>query len=255
MLLEQSQHSESAFVTLTYEDEPRVYHQETDQWIPTLAKSHLQKWIRSVRKKATQFGVPLRYFACGEYGEKKGRPHYHIITFGTGPFWDDMYKESWSRGFVSSYEATPRAMAYVAKYCLKGGSDPELSLPTSTPHLPAEENRVSTPPFRLMSRRPAIGTTFAPNIARALTAKNHGLGFDPGLAGPANQVRIGGRKYPLDRTMKVHLEAALLQRGVNHYQVAAMLNRDFGDPTNEEIQRAREAHLKARSQRHSRAKL
>ncbi len=255
MLLEQSQHSESAFVTLTYEDEPLAYHEETDTWIPTLEKLHLQKWLRSVRKKAMQYGVPLRYFACGEYGEKLGRPHYHVITFGTGPFWDDAYRASWSRGFVSSYEATVRAMAYVAKYCLKGGSDPELLLPTSVPQSEMALSRVSTPPFRLMSRRQAIGATFAPSIARSLTAKGHGLGYDPAQAGPANQVRISGKKYPLDRTMKKHLEAALMKRGVNSYQVAAMLHTDFGDPTNEEIEKARLSHFKARRTRHSRAKL
>jgi len=250
MLLEQTQHSESAFVTLTYEEEPKVYSEESDIWMPTLAKSHLQKWLRSVRRKATELGVPFRYFACGEYGEKKGRPHYHIITFGTGPGWKEIYAQSWNRGFETTYEATARSMAYVAKYCLKGGRDPELDLPE-----PGETQRITQPPFRLMSRKPAIGATFAPIIARSLTAKGHGLGFDPSRTGPANQVRISGKKYPLDRTMKAHLEDALLKRGVNSHQVDAILNRDFGDPCNEEIERARAAHFKARRRRHTRAKL
>jgi len=55
--------------------------------------------------------------------------------------------------------------------------------------------------------------------------------------------------------MKAHLAAALIEKGVNHYMVDAMVNRDFGDPTNEEIKKGRESHQKAIRQRGSRAKL
>jgi len=257
MLMEQTQHNESAFVTLTYADEylPQA-RTEGDLWIPTLVKSHPQKWIRSVRQKAMQHGLPIRYFAAGEYGEKSGRPHYHVILFGIGPLWNRIYEESWKKGYVSSYEATAASMAYVAKYCLKGGKDPELQLPTCLPHEDPGINRVTIPPFRLTSRKPAIGATFAPNIANSLVSRTgNSLSFDPSRAGPANRIRIGGRKYPLDRTMKGHLEKALLERGVHELQVDAILSRDFGDPTNEEIEKGRQAHQKALRQRGSRAKL
>ncbi len=261
MLMEQSQHSESAFVTLTYNDEhlPLVRHEESDTWIPTLVKSHLQKWIRSVRQKTTHAGVPIRYFAAGEYGTKGSRkinPHYHIILFGTGPLWNQLYEQSWKKGFVSSYTATAASMAYVAKYCLKGGEDPELRLPTLQPHTDPAENRCTSPPFRLTSRRPAIGATFAPHIAHSLAGPTgHGLHYDPSRSGPANQIQIGRKKYPLDRTMKLHLEKALLKQGVNTFMVDAMLNRDYPEPTDEEISKARAAHSKALRNRGTRLKL
>jgi len=256
--MEQTQHKESCFVTLTYDEAnlPIVHHEESDSWIPTLAKSHVQKFIRSVRKKTTHLERHLSYFAAGEYGDKGGRPHYHLILFGTGPLWNQIYEISWKKGFVSSYEATPASMAYVAKYCLKGGRDPELLLPTSTPHTDPKENRVTTPPFRLTSRRPAIGATFAPNIAKALARDTgHGLLYDPHKSGPANRITIRNKHYPLDVTMKSHLEQALIDRGVNSFMVSAMLTRDYPEPTNEEIQKARETHQKALRQRNNRTKL
>lgn len=261
MLMEQTAHPESAFVTLTYNDEnlPWAHHEESDLWIPTLVKSHCQKWIRSVRQKAMHHNREIRYFAAGEYGtkgERKINPHYHIILFGTGPLWNQLYEESWKKGFVSSYEATPASMAYVAKYCLKGGQDPELHLPTSQPHTDPAENRCTSPPFRLTSRRPAIGTTFAKNIARSLAPETgHGLVYDPSRSGPANTIAIAKKFYPLDSTMKLHLDKQLTERGVNPYMVDAMLRRDYPESTDAEINQARGAHAKALRTRDTRLKL
>lgn len=64
-------------------------------WTPTLVKSDLQNYIKRQRKylstslKKKQDGRDhvdkLRYFAVGEYGVKKSRPHWHIIIFGWNP--------------------------------------------------------------------------------------------------------------------------------------------------------------------------
>ena len=257
--MESTKHKETCFLTLTYDEDhlPHVYHKETDQWIPTLVKSHVQKWIRSVRRSETYRTSHLRYFAAGEYGSKKQRPHYHLILFGIGPLWTDLFDATWKQGFWSAYEATPASMAYVAKYCLKGGVDPELDLETlQQPGTKLGEDRVTIPPFRLMSRKPAIGATFAPNIAQALARDTgHGLLYDPSQSGPANQIRIRNKNYPLDTTMKKHLGEALVNRGVNHYMADAMLNRDYPEPNNEEIAKAARAHTKALRQRDTRTKL
>lgn len=65
-------HDENDFVTLTYrpEDLPKG---------GTLVKDHLQKFIKRARKR---YGVGLKYYAVGEYGDKLGRPHYHIALMG-----------------------------------------------------------------------------------------------------------------------------------------------------------------------------
>lgn len=63
------------FVTLTYAP-----------WsLPSdgLQKDHLQKFIKRFRENwCRMYGnerLDLRYFACGEYGSKYGRPHYHLL--------------------------------------------------------------------------------------------------------------------------------------------------------------------------------
>ncbi len=254
MLMEQTQHPETCFLTLTYSDEalPRVYHSETDQWIPTLVKSHLQKWIRSARQSISSHGLTIRYFAAGEYGTKSGRPHYHLILFGIGPLWTDHYKKWWKKGFISAYEATPRSMAYVAKYCLKGGMDPEMELPEQTLEMP----RITTAPFRLMSRKPAIGATFVPSIGRSLaTNTGHGILLDP-QANLQASVQIGKKRYPLDRTMKTHVDKHLESvYNIPSVQRTALWERDFPEPTNEEITKARSGCIKALHSRNTRNKL
>ena len=48
-----------------------------------LKKSDFQKFIKRLRKD-----YDIKYFACGEYGDKTLRPHFHAILFGVN-FSDD----------------------------------------------------------------------------------------------------------------------------------------------------------------------
>ena len=64
----------SCFITLTYSDENNPI---------ILKKSDFQKFIKRLRKD-----YDIKYFACGEYGDKKLRPHFHAILFGVN-FSDD----------------------------------------------------------------------------------------------------------------------------------------------------------------------
>lgn len=68
------------FLTLTYNNEnlPRDF---------SLHKEHLQLFWKRVRKRLPE-GRKIKYYNCGEYGDKPtlpykhGRPHYHAIVFG-----------------------------------------------------------------------------------------------------------------------------------------------------------------------------
>lgn len=108
---EAQQHQATAFLTLTYANsttggvassqsltatppsplasEPErtdylSYHTDRLTAEPeSLSIRHLQLFLKRLRDRVSgDGGSPIKYFACGEYGEKLGRPHYHIALFG-----------------------------------------------------------------------------------------------------------------------------------------------------------------------------
>lgn len=144
--LETADHHHNCVVTLTYDDEH----------VPlTLQKRDLQLWIKRLRQAAR---ARIRYFACGEYGERHGRPHYHAILFGL-PKDSAAIAKAWQLGGIHTDHATPAAISYIAGYVTKkigwniprGGFE-KLDLETG-------ELYTWQPPFQLMSRRPGIGST------------------------------------------------------------------------------------------------
>lgn len=72
-------------------------------------------------------GRKIKYFACGEYGGKTGRPHYHAIIFGISldDFQqinknNDFYShEAWNKGNIFVGNVTYDSAAYVARYIQK----------------------------------------------------------------------------------------------------------------------------------------
>lgn len=62
-------------VTLTLTYAPR-----TDLADKELTPKHFQQFVRKLRRR----GYVFRYFVAGEYGELRGRAHFHCILFGTG---------------------------------------------------------------------------------------------------------------------------------------------------------------------------
>lgn len=79
MLHETTQHNDSIFITLTYSDECIPENE-------SLRKDHAVKFIKRLRFHVNKNcpGRRIRYFLCGEYGDKTQRPHYHAIIFGLG---------------------------------------------------------------------------------------------------------------------------------------------------------------------------
>lgn len=71
-MMEASMHEDNSFITLTYDEE----HLPVGR---SLVPRDLQLFLKRLRKAVD---VPIRFFACGEYGELNQRPHYHAIIFG-----------------------------------------------------------------------------------------------------------------------------------------------------------------------------
>ena len=164
LMHENQMHEQSCFITLTMNDE---YLESRDNRY-SLDKSEFQKFMKRLRKR---YGNKIRYFHCGEYGEKNQRPHYHAILFGVDFEDKELFKirdeirlytsetlaKLWPFGFVTIGEVTFESAAYVARYVTKKikGKEAEKHYirwdPLTGEGVPIE------PEYATMSRRPGIG--------------------------------------------------------------------------------------------------
>ncbi len=166
---EASLHINNCFLTLTYNKEhvPIVVDSNTGEYIcGTLVKRHMQLFMKRLRRRFPC--LTIRFFLCGEYGEKLSRPHYHILIFGLDFFdkyvWSvnkktklplyrsDILESLWvdnnkkSMGFSSVGALTFESAAYVARYALKKvNGDGKF-----------DHYKGMTQEFTTMSRRPGI---------------------------------------------------------------------------------------------------
>lgn len=76
LLHETEFHKGAIFLTLTY-DENNVPKNGS------LNKTHLRTFFNDLRSRNSYYGKDkIKYFACGEYGDRTGRPHYHAALYG-----------------------------------------------------------------------------------------------------------------------------------------------------------------------------
>ena len=79
-LVKEEERSKSAlFLTLTYDTE---YVPITNNGYMTLNLKDLQKFFKRLRKLENE---KIKYYAVGEYGSTKKRPHYHVILYNANP--------------------------------------------------------------------------------------------------------------------------------------------------------------------------
>lgn len=127
-------------VTLTYADlAPGVKPVEAE----SLTYKDVQKWMKRLRKA----GYPLRYFLAGEYGEQKGRAHWHVLTFWQeripewqiGNNWNDPFWSPYAYGgHINVAEFNVASVGYVAQYL--NNDDPESGVE-------AEQHMSTKPPL------------------------------------------------------------------------------------------------------------
>lgn len=162
---ESKMHRENMFVTLTYEA----------QHLPpgaTVSKRELQLFMKRLRKYFQELGARIRFFACGEYGETNGRPHFHVLVFGARfsdakgvPGNDKLYTSDalaklWTKGFATFGAVTPDSCSYVCGYVCK-----KMTGKQADKHYEVFDSSDGVvyrrePEFALRSMRPGIGATF-----------------------------------------------------------------------------------------------
>lgn len=162
--------SECWFVTLTYDDAHiMTYGNDIDVFDHTLMKKDLQDFWKRLRIHAVRnesCNRKIRYFACGEYGDKTFRPHYHAIIYGipwidinswemsksgNKLFRSPILEKIWSNGIVCVSPVTWNTCAYTARYTMKksNGRDNDFYLDIGL-----------EPEFLTMSRRPGIARDY-----------------------------------------------------------------------------------------------
>lgn len=161
-------------VTLTYDQEHLPEN-------GSIQMADAQKFMKRLRERYPE--KKIRSYGCAEYGEKRGRPHYHIILFnhdfedkeedlsmvGLEPehkyFTSKILDEEWGMGRTQIMALNFETAAYVARYVMKKINSPghtrvNLSLKesgdpkgSSTLHfVPVSDERSVC-----VSRRPGIG--------------------------------------------------------------------------------------------------
>ena len=152
---------ENCFITLTYAPEH----------LPpggNLVHKHFQQFMKELRRDISP--TPVRFFMCGEYGEKLERPHYHACIFG----WDfkDKYacgtkngqtlyrspqlERLWRRGISTVGTVTFQSAGYVARYIFKkvNGQDADEH------YVNEDTGEIRKPEYTKASNRPGIGKTW-----------------------------------------------------------------------------------------------
>lgn len=227
-------HDGNSFVTLTYDQDHIPYDFGLHHRDYQLFMKRLRKQFRDVR-----------YFMCGEYGEKSSRPHFHALLFNC--FFSDRYvwrksgaghtlyrssvlEDIWTKGNVEIGDVTFESAAYVARYCVTEVSSPgrEWIVDPETGEL-FERKRE----YNRMSLKPGIGATwFAKYKAEVF---------------PLDRVVVRGRDCVPPKFYKQLLDrlAGTMSDDVEYSRYCKSLK--FVDDSTEARLRAREIVCKARN--------
>ena len=125
----------NCFVTLTYDDDNMP-----EDW--SLRHEDFREFMRTLRSyyDRSQFDIgrdhrrKVKFFMCGEYGDRFGWPHYHSLLFnydfkdkkyfrttdtGHKVFTSDILSEFWGKGICEIGNVSYDSAGYIARYCTK----------------------------------------------------------------------------------------------------------------------------------------
>lgn len=152
----------NCWITLTYSDENLKFG-SCDA--ATLEKDAISDFMKRLRRRFEyNYGHSgIRFYGAGEYGDKSGRPHYHVIIFnlplidlqviGHTPQGNPLYNSEdvsacWPYGHAVIAEFNWDTAAYTARYVMKKQKGPDAKY--------YYESLGLLPEFVIMSRKPGI---------------------------------------------------------------------------------------------------
>lgn len=208
----------SSFVTLTYNTK---HIPITNKGFKTLRKTDLQSFFKRLRyyEKEIRYttdsrnNCPIRYYACGEYGSKHYRPHYHIILFNASI---EAIEKAWT---IDGKPIGEIYHGYVSEasvgYCLKYINKPSK--------IPLHKNDDRQKEFALMSKK------LGDNYINKRTKKWHTQNLADNYYLPLQD----GKKASIPRYYKDKLYAKEQRQAIGHLKKIEALNQE--PKTNQEI--------------------
>lgn len=165
---EAQMHKENCFITLTFNPEA-LSQRPVPMSVDVRDWQLFMKRLRdhASRQKGRGGGKKIRFYHCGEYGEKNGRPHYHACLFGFDFSDKTLWKVSnghrlyisesltklWPHGFSTIGDVTFESAAYVARYIMKKINGKQAD----DHYYDKVTGEIINPEYTTMSRRPGIG--------------------------------------------------------------------------------------------------
>lgn len=175
---EAQMHEDNMFVTLTYDDDHipedlQLNHEDWQQFIRAVRKKYRKYTKRDEDGNVIDYGI--RYYMCGEYGEKTSRPHYHALIFnfkfpdmkhegdrrGNRIWSSEQLTELWGKGHTEIGSVTFQSAAYCARYITKKIMGPDAKF--GHPIVDSETGEIvdrRTPEYTKMSLKPGLGETW-----------------------------------------------------------------------------------------------
>lgn len=161
----------NSFLTLTYDNDcmPDAGFLEPTELTNFIKRLRIAVTRNEKRITTERDMGNIRYFACGEYGTKTTRPHYHALIFnlkfndsrsvGRELSQSDCLHELWPHGQARIGAVTRASANYVAQYALKK---------RQTPIWQNDDGVTRPDPFLRMSQYPPIGTRWLHTYANDL---------------------------------------------------------------------------------------
>lgn len=230
---EASLYDDNCFLTLTYKDEK----------LPKDGSLKLEHWQLFFKRLRKRYGNEIRYFHCGEYGEKFQRPHYHAIVFnhdfkdkelfsnneGNKIYTSKELESLWDHGYATIGDVNFKSASYVARYCLKKVSGEKKE----------DHYKGRKPEYTTMSRRPGIGSKWYDKFKSDVFPSDYMI---------VNGVKCKPPKffdYLLDKENSKMFDAIKYERRRRFDDVnIAMDNDSFRLPVKEEVKLAEMKKLK-----------
>ncbi len=188
------------FITLTYDNTNLPL---TKNGLVTLRKSDVQNFFKRFRKeyckKIGNGTSGLRYYLCGEYGSKFGRPHYHMILLNC--LHPDIIHKNWQNGHVLTLPLKSGGTYYVLKYLAK------------------KDSKLKEGQQKLFS---LVSGGFGKNYLTDAIKQYHNASIEN-----SHLTMRGGQKVPIPKYYKDHIYNDEMRRKVSQYMEKLSLDLEI----------------------------